>query len=152
MNKILPNAGVAERIFASLIDTLIMLAPHLLVAKYMGDTGPAMMLGFLMNLSYFTWFTSSAWQASPGQRILNIHVVRIDGRKLNKLDALERFLVFIAPTLPMYASAVPQDMAPAITVGLSLVWFLPIVINEKRMGVHDQICHMRVVVGKGDAR
>ena len=145
-------AGRLERLFAYLIDTLLLVLPSGLVVSLVGTGGEGMLAGFMCNLAYFTGFISSPWQATPGQRLLAIQVVHRDGSKLDRLDALERFLAYTIPMLPMYASFLDPKIAPAITVWLTCVWFLPILIRADRAGMHDMLCGTRVIVGKAKSR
>lgn len=141
-------AGRLERLFANLIDTLILLVPHALLISLFGETGGVLVAGFLINLGYFTWFTASTWQASPGQRVLNMYVVHLDRTPLDLRDAFERFLAYTMPVLPMYATFIDPEIAPALTVWLTGIWFGPILLRESRMGIHDQLCRTQVVAGK----
>lgn len=143
-------AGRLERLFANLIDTLILLVPHGLLISAFGEGGGVLVSGFLCNLIYFTWFTASAWQASPGQRVLSMYIIHANGQPMTLRDALERFLAYTLPVLPMYASFIDDKVAPLITVWLTALWFGPILIREERTGLHDQMCNTRVIVGKAN--
>jgi uncharacterized RDD family membrane protein YckC len=150
--KPLQNANALERFLANLIDGLILFIPLKLITAPLANDGLAMLVGCLGNMAYFVWFTSSAWQASPGQRLLSIYVTHINGAKMTRLDAFERFICFILPVLPLYTTLLPFQLAFSLATFLSMAWFMPIALNEKRMGIHDYLCNTRVVVGKGDAK
>lgn len=144
-----PYAGRLERVLANLIDTIIMLVPTFLLATIMaGNNGLAMLAVFLINGFYYTHFTASAWQATPGQRLLSVYVIRRDGRLITQREALVRFLAFILPTLPLYTSLIPEQIAQVMALWLIVVWFAPILFTEERIGMHDRICDMRVMAGK----
>ncbi|MBX9726879.1 MAG: RDD family protein [Rickettsiales bacterium] len=102
----------------------------------------------LVSLGYYTYFTASRWQATPGKRLLSIYVVRTDNRALTPRDALERFLGFILPSLPIYSSIMLQQQAAMLVFWLTLFWFAPILFTPERIGFHDRLCRTRVVVGK----
>lgn len=157
MNQTLPYAGRLERLFANLIDTLILFIPAAVIYSLTattnaeGELEPAsasMLIVFLVHMAYYTTFTSGPWQATPGKRLLNMHVIRIDRQKLTQRDALERFLAYVLPSLPMYASFLPQSIAAGGTIWLSIFWFVPILTHPQRMAVHDKICRTLVVSGK----
>lgn len=141
-------AGRLERLFANLLDTLFLILPNGLLVLLVGDHKFATALTFLTVLIYYMVFTSSSWQATPGKRLLGIYVIRTDYRKLNQMDALERFLAYSIPSLPIYTSFLPPDLISALVMSLSLFWFAPILFTEERIGYHDQLCHTRVVVGR----
>lgn len=162
--KKLTYAGRLERLLAYLIDTIILAIASLpLVALFPSEdtndiiSGPNDIMSenplvtlsvFLMTLAYYTYFTASDWQATPGKRILSLYVVRTNRRKLTPRDALERFLAFIIPTLPFYASFIPERVAAVLATWLVLFWFAPIVFSIERTGYHDTLCRTRVVVGR----
>lgn len=152
--KRLTYAGRVERLFASVIDRTLLLMPGAVLANIWGaESGIAMFLYFFVNLAYYTGFTAGAWQATPGQRLLSMYVIHADGAPLTQRDALERFLAFVLPSLPLYSSMVSENLAPMITVWLSIFWFSPILYTPERVGVHDRICNTRVVTGRaGEGR
>lgn len=141
-------AGRLERLFANLIDTLILIIPNGLLIHLIGAEGLATIFTFLAILAYYVYFTASPWQATPGKRMLGIYVVRTDGRPLARRDALERFLAYSIPSLPMYASFLSPEWVSTLAVSLSLFWFAPILFTEERIGYHDRLCGTRVVVGR----
>lgn len=150
-------AGRIERFFANLIDTAILIVLAGFAATFFISTGAdgkavmapiSLLIIFLVNTAYYTAFESSSWQATPGKRIMNMYVRKVDGRKLNQRDALERFLAYALPGLPMYASFLPESVAPMLVIWLSVFWFAPILTHPQRAAMHDKICHTRVVVGR----
>lgn len=147
-------AGRAERLFAYLLDAVILLIPTAVLIQTFGGvekagaTGPQMLAIFLLNLAYRAGFTASRWQATPGKRMLNIYIVHADGSRLTPRDALERHLAFVLPSLPVYSSVFSENTAATLAMVLSMVWFVPILTTPERIGMHDRICYTRVVVGK----
>lgn len=150
-------SGRTERLLANLVDTIILFLPASLVAALTAGTDAngnptvapvSLLVVFCVNLIYYTAFTSGPWQATPGKRLLGLYVIRADRRSLTQRDALERFLAYSLPSLPMYASFMPSDFAPMVTLWLSVFWFAPILTHPMRLGVHDKLCNTRVVVGK----
>lgn len=145
-------AGRLERFLAYLLDSLLAFVGISIVIAPLDTPSAAMAAAFLCQLAYSVMFTSSGWQATPGQRLLSIRIVRNDGRRLDRADALQRFLAYIMPTLPMHASFIDPQLAPMLTVWLSGIWFAPILLREERTGIHDMLCGTRVVVGRTGVR
>ncbi|MES2984572.1 MAG: RDD family protein [Pseudomonadota bacterium] len=142
------DAGRLERLFAYLIDTILGLIAASIAGQLLAPTGLALIGAFCGFAAYYTLFTASAWQATPGKRLLSIYVIRADGRPLTKRDACERFLAFMLPNLPVYTSFIPATIAPILVVWLCLFWFAPILFSPTRQGFHDRLCHTRVIVGR----
>lgn len=156
-------AGRLERFAAFLIDKFILLVPTMLLAGLFvpeaatesddtvllpSELGLLVVIELLCTLAYFTWFVGSRWQASPGQRIMGMHVVHADGSPLDLRDAAARFLAFILPTLPLYSSFISASLAQTLAMWLIGVWFLPILFRDERTGMHDILCNTRMVAGK----
>ena len=141
-------AGRLERLLAYLIDTIILVVPAMYFASLLHGDPIVTPLCFIASLAYYSYFTASRWQATPGKRLLGIYIIRTDNRMLNLRDGAERFLAFILPSLPMYTSFIPPDMAPGVSLALSIAWFASILYTEERMGMHDRICHTRVLIGR----
>ncbi|MFZ4540288.1 MAG: RDD family protein [Rickettsiales bacterium] len=144
----LTYGGRLERLFANLIDTVILIFPSGFLAILLRDEGLITVATFALSLAYYTHFTASGWQATIGKRILGLYVVRADGQALTKRDAVERYLAYCLPSLPLYASFISTEVAPILVVWLSMFWFFPIVITPERVGMHDRLCRTRVLAGK----
>ena len=141
-------AGRLERLFAYLIDSIILVLPGMLLVGLLGESGILTAITFAISMFYYTYFTASNWQATPGKRLLGMYVARCDRQPLTLRDAVERFLAFCLPSLPIYASVIPENVAPMIVFWLSLAWFCPILFTPERIGMHDRLCRTRVLVGK----
>lgn len=148
MRQSLTYAGRLERLLANLLDSIILVVPAGLAAGLLQGSNLAIAATFFCSLSYYTYFTASAWQATPGKRLLGIYVIRTDGQRFTKRDALERFLAYIIPSLPLYTSVVSEQIAPVICFWLSLFWYAPILFTDERVGYHDRLCSTRVFLGK----
>jgi uncharacterized RDD family membrane protein YckC len=148
MRASLVYAGRLERLLAYLIDTIILVVPAMYFASILHGDAIATPLCFLASMAYYTYFTASRWQATPGKRLLGIYIIRTDNRMLTYRDGAERFLAFMLPSLPMYASFIPANVAPGLSLTLSIVWFASILYTEERVGLHDRICHTRVLIGR----
>lgn len=135
-----------ERFLAFMIDNLLLrVAAELLIA--IGGTHSALaMLGVFACVTVYNVISvASSWQATPGQYFLKMKVARLNGQPMRERDALERYLAFMLPFLPMYLSIAPIEVLSMATSWLLLAWFLPILFRTDRCGVHDVICGTVVV-------
>jgi uncharacterized RDD family membrane protein YckC len=81
---------------------------------------------YLMMWLYFTAFEGSAWQATPGKRILRIYVTDLEGRPLT------------------VSRAAIRNVARMIS-GLVLVGYFIAGFTEKKQALHDMIAGSLVV-------
>jgi uncharacterized RDD family membrane protein YckC len=82
----------------------------------------------IWSVSYFAVFWSTTGQ-TPGNRLMRIRVVRGgDGRVLRPRQALLRFGALVLAAIPLFAG------------------FLPILVDDRRRGLHDMLART-VVVG-----
>ena len=144
----LPLANRTERFFAYLLDMLLLLSVKLFLMQLLGEGGAFMLSAFALEAVYFTLFISSTWCATPGQRMLGLATLYTNGRGLSQRAALERFLAYYLPLLPVYTSLLPPPLGAALATGLIIFWFAPILFTEERAGIHDQLCHTRVFTRK----
>lgn len=145
-------AGVAVRGMAVAIDAMILLPISAVLHKIAGDN---LMFEAIANLiisaTYYVVFLSGHWQATPGKRIAGIYVTNADGSKLSQQQALQRYLAYIMPSLAVYSS-LDTSLSAIIMVWMSIAWFLPVLITDKKTGVHDLLCHTRVLFGKAEEK
>ena len=83
---------------------------------------------------YYLAFMASGWQATPGKRILGLHVIKTDGRKIGWSLAFGRYLAYIPSSL-------------FLGVGFFMIGW-----SDEKKGMHDMICRTRVVHGKPQPR
>jgi uncharacterized RDD family membrane protein YckC len=82
----------------------------------------------LWSIAYFVVFWSTTGQ-TPGDRLMHIRVCRADdGGMLRPRQALLRFGAMVLAALPLFAG------------------FLPVLVDDRRRGLHDMIART-VVVG-----
>jgi uncharacterized RDD family membrane protein YckC len=81
-----------------------------------------------VKLAYFTFFTSSVWQATPGKKIVGIKVMNTDGTRISFLKSLGRCTIGY-----MLSSII-------FFVGYIMVAFTP-----KRTALHDKVFSTYVV-------
>ncbi len=81
----------------------------------------------LWSIAYFVTFWSTTGQ-TPGNRLMQIRVCREDGEPIKPRKALLRFGAMLLAALPLVAG------------------FLPVLVDDRRRGVHDMVAGT-VVVG-----
>ena len=145
-------AGVIVRALAVAIDAMMLMPASVLISKLIGDN---LMFAALANLivgaTYYVVFLSGHWQATPGKRIAGIYVMNEDGSPLNQQQALQRYLAYILPSLPVYSSLETSTSA-MIMVWMSVAWFLPVLLMDNKTAIHDLLCNTRVVHGKAEEK
>lgn len=140
-------AGFPIRLLAVLIDALILFPIADLLMMMIDGLFFQALMNMVIAASYYMLFLSGSWQATPGKRIVGIYVIHHSGRALNQREALQRYLGYIIPTLPLYSSLKIEEMN-MITMWLALVWFAPIFMTKQRTPMHDILCNTRVIVGR----
>ncbi|QAY94727.1 hypothetical protein CWB41_02360 [Methylovirgula ligni] len=87
-------------------------------------------VGFAVTIGYNVYFNSGKWQATPGKRLLGLHLVTITGEPVSAWLAFGRWAAYILD-------------------GLTLdIGFLMIAWTREKTGLHDILCGTRVVYGK----
>jgi uncharacterized RDD family membrane protein YckC len=84
-------------------------------------------LPFVMRWAYFTYFTSSAWQATPGKRAVGIKVVDLEGRRIGRGRAAGRWFAAALSYLTFY------------------IGFLMAAFTDRKQALHDLVASTRVV-------
>lgn len=98
------------------------------VATIAGGVGA--IIGLICVFVYYVVFCSGRWQATPGKRMLGIHLITVGGEKVGGWLALGRYLAYIISSLPL-------------GIGFFMIGW-----NEEKKGLHDMICKTRVIYGK----
>lgn len=130
-------AGFWRRLFATLIDFILLLT--LLIPAYLLISGLPMTVSFISNHWIFNllWFVGliafwSASGATPGKRLLNCKVVKLNSDKtisnLTFKTAALRALAYIVSAVPIY---------------LGFFW---IGFNKRKRGFHDLIVNTAVII------
>jgi len=141
-------AGLLIRGLAVTLDALIIFPVSVLLASVLKDNLPMhAIVSLIISGTYYVMFLSGPWAATPGKRLMGLLVLRSDGSRLSAEQALQRYLAYIMPSLPVYSS-MEIGTSSIVMLWLSLVWFAPVLFTEKRTGIHDMLCHTRVVHGK----
>lgn len=103
-------AGLQKRIIACLLDCFILGTPSFVIIGgeyYIHVPYFPKVICLALGIIYSVGFLSSAWQATPGMRLLNIFVVRAeDAGKLSHARGLARYLIYNAAFL--FLMAIPS--------------------------------------------
>ncbi len=84
-------------------------------------------LPFIMRWAYFTFFTRSSWQGTPGKRAVGIKVVDLEGGRLGTGRAMGRWFAAALSYLTLY------------------IGFLMAAFTDRKMALHDMVASTRVV-------
>lgn len=92
--------------------------------------GVGAIIAIIVVISYQVYFNSGRWQATPGKRLLGIHLITVSGKPVGGWLAVGRYFAYFISWLPF------------------CLGFMVIGWNEEKKGFHDMICNTRVVYGK----
>jgi uncharacterized RDD family membrane protein YckC len=142
-------AGFWIRVGAYLIDLVILLVPMIILmiilaaaiglgARNATNLTPAGLAGYLglnvvlyiIPILYHVLFLRSRWHATPGKRLLGLHVVTTAGERLTGWRAFGRTYAYAFSAIPLF------------------VGFMMIGWNKEKKALHDLICDTRVIYGK----
>jgi uncharacterized RDD family membrane protein YckC len=104
---VLSPAGFWPRTVAFVIDTVILLPTGLVAQSVVPLLG-----GMLAWWLYFGLFESSRWHATPGKRLLGLHVTDVNGVHLRFGRASVRFLARMLSAAPLFTGFVLAAWTP----------------------------------------
>ena len=129
--------GFWKRVFAYLLDMIILWILSLFVGGFLGlifitfdigfTEGIFHLLGFLVSWIYFAWWESSEQQATIGKRAINAKVVDNKGERLSFANASGRYF---------------SKILSGLLFGFG---FLMVAFTEKKQGLHDYLADTRVI-------
>jgi uncharacterized RDD family membrane protein YckC len=146
-------AGFWIRLLAYIIDTLVLevfsiviggvLGVVLALGGVLGTVQPSenghlppgyvvlfWVVGLALTIGYNVYFNSGTWQATPGKRILGLHLITVGGEPVSGGLAFGRWAGYLLDGLTLY------------------IGFMMIGWTREKTGLHDLICGTRVVYGK----
>jgi uncharacterized RDD family membrane protein YckC len=136
-------AGFWIRFFAYFVDYIVLWVISFVAFFLIGlgiETGAneafsvfAILAAVLVSLLYFPLFNASAWQGTPGKRLLGIHLMRVDGQDVSFLRALGRHFAEILSAL------------------IFMIGYVMIGLTREKTGLHDLIAGTRVIYGRKGA-
>ena len=136
--------AVAYIIDAILVDIVVVLISGpvglLIAAANGGELDKAFFGGlvdamvFVFAVFYYGFFSASRWQGTPGKRLLGLHIVKTNGRKVGFGLGIGRYFAYFLSS---------------IILGFG---FFMIGWSSQKKGLHDIVCGTRVVHGKPRTR
>ena len=105
------------RYFAAVIDNLIALIISFLGASRLSESTPVLMRGLVLVGLYLGYhFTlETIWHTTLGKRLMNLHVVRLDGSIPSPARILTRTLLRIVEANPLIFGYLPGAIFIALT-------------------------------------
>jgi uncharacterized RDD family membrane protein YckC len=97
--------------------------PHAFVALFW-------LVGLVVTIGYNVYFNGGSWQATPGKRILGLHLITTTGEPVSGWLAFGRWAAYALDGLTLY------------------IGFMMIGWTREKTALHDIICATRVVYGK----
>ncbi len=120
--------GIAAVIFAVVSVSVFGQAP---TEEWLDDHRTVLnIVGTVIALTYYAYFTAGPWQATPGKRICGIYVIRTNGKRIDAPFAIFRDLAYVISSLPLF------------------IGFLMALWTDEHKALHDIVCGTRVVYGK----
>ncbi|BAP00424.1 RDD family protein [Wolbachia endosymbiont of Cimex lectularius] len=161
MTTVMEIASIKRRFCAYLIDVAILLILNLLIILLLKNFPLILDLSYMcVNCSYFTYFISSAAQATPGQQLMNIHTISLDGSKIDLSLAFDRsisqfFLHLLNNVIAILIELFQEQNAlvsalivlRVIMLLLTLCWYLVACFSQKKQTYHDMLFDTIVVKG-----
>jgi len=109
----------------------------------------------LFSIFFFVYFERSAWQGTPGKKMLGLKVEDLDGNRLSLDRACARYFWYIFPTM-MYtipvrllgegqAGGFLQKGLVFVTIAWVLAWCFPILFTKDKTGAYEMLSKTRVV-------
>lgn len=74
----------------------------------------------LMWLAYYAFFESSAWQATPGRRLMSVYLVSEKGGEVSLGRCVIRYVIWILPCLPYILFLMTPQYVKAIEAAIIL--------------------------------
>lgn len=98
------------------------------IGSLAGGIGAVIALAVI--IFYYVRFNSGPWQATPGKRLVGIHIITESGQPVSGWLAFGRYFAYMLSGLPLC---------------LGFMW---VGWNEEKKGFHDMVCKTRVIYGK----
>ncbi|GAT76521.1 putative integral membrane protein [Ehrlichia ruminantium] len=151
-----------KRISANIIDQIILSLINYQISWFIGEiTFLSFIINIVSHCCYYMYFLSSEAQASIGQKILKIHTIRCNDKKIDAKLAFDRTLSeFLCPTIFMINIQIVNMhinnslitiivfIVTIFTLILSVYWYFIALFSETNQTIHDIIFDTIVVENK----
>lgn len=118
-------ADYGPRIIAAVIDGLVLGVIGSLLSPSAGYAGWG--FGFLVQLVYQWYFLTRQNGQTPGKRIMNLRVIKVDGSAITDTDAIIRTVGYV------------------VNSAILMIGWLMILFDSNRQGLHDKLASTYVV-------
>jgi uncharacterized RDD family membrane protein YckC len=126
-NTTIKLANKPERIFAMLIDSVLFGIVSGVLYPFVRNPGTEGLLSTVLAAGLQWYFLTHHNGQTPGKMILDIRVVKTDGRALTGSDALVRYLGYLLNS---------------VLLGIGWLWAF---FDKDRQGLHDKLAGTYVV-------
>lgn len=126
----LEYGGFWLRVLAVFVDGLILFPVNLVLILFVDAQGLRAISGlvpFVLFLLYAALLESSAWQATPGKKVLGMRVTDVSGARISFLRAVARYI---------------SKILSAVILGFG---FLMVGVTKRKQGLHDKIAGTLIV-------
>ncbi len=116
-------AGFWIRFVAVVIDAIILSV----VGWVIGQVIQAEIIGMLIGAAYYLYFWVKQKGQTPGKKVMGIRIVRVDGKEIDWMTAVLRYVGYIVSGIPL---------------ALGFIW---VAFDKQKQGWHDKIAGTFVV-------
>jgi uncharacterized RDD family membrane protein YckC len=127
-------AGFWVRFWAALIDSICLLPVYFLQAILDGMDfyGYSFMFTLILCCSYYAFFESSIWQATPGKKLFGLKVIDVSGRRISIQKAVGRYF---------------GKLLSSLIFGIG---YIMVGITDRKQGLHDKLVDTFVIYSSSD--
>lgn len=91
-------ADVGTRLIALIIDAIILGVIGFVVGLVVGSSNTGGFVGFLIGVGYQWYFLTTQNGQTPGKKLMNIRVIKVNGEPLTGVDVLVRYIGYFINT------------------------------------------------------
>ncbi len=119
----------------------------------------------LVGAFYHIYFNSSSWQATPGKRIMNIIMIKEDGKKVNFSLAFSHYflallpciyliyiLIFVVMNKMTFFHAIMATGANMVFGIIFIAWVQISYFTKKKSTMYDLICKTIFIEGRSSTK
>jgi uncharacterized RDD family membrane protein YckC len=135
-------SGLSRRILATIIDSMVLIIPHLIVLGFSNignvydvdgvkvHTFSYYLVSIMINSLYIGLFESSKFQGTIGKLAMNIKIVNVDNQTISFARSISRYFVLCLLSF----------------VGVFIVNFFTILFTREKIAVQDMLFETRVLL------
>lgn len=120
-------ADLGSRLVAIIIDGIILAVIGWLIGLILSNSGLGWGASFLLGVAYNAYFWTQNNGQTPGKKLMNIRVVKVDGSPLQIGDAVIRYIGYYINSF---------------VFAIGWIWAL---FDENKQGWHDKLASTLVV-------